>query len=216
MLPLALGQHANMAFVGPLLELLARTAGLQWELKPLPFPRVLAMVERGQALGFGLGRTPAREQTLAFSQPLFASRVWPISRRDRRLNLRGPEDLQGLRVCMSRTVSYGLAIDAAKGRSFQPEYSDGDLASRLRMLMAGRCEAMLSNHRSADAWLLEQRLREASGYSAALVVGPQPLVTDPVHIAAAKGSEWAAYLPRIDAALAKAREQLRELVDSAL
>jgi len=214
--PLALGQFANMAFAGPLLELLAQGAGLRWRLLPLPFGRVVAMVERGQALGFGLGRTPAREEILDFSKALFVSRVWPVSRRDLGLNLRGPEDLRGLKVCMGRTVSYGAALDAAKGRHFQVEYSDGDPAARLRMLMAGRCDVLLTAHRSADAWLLERRLRQAGGYSAALMVGPQALVTDPVHIAAAKGSEWAAYLQRIDAALAKAREQIRELVDSAL
>lgn len=205
-----------MAFVLPLLELLAQGAGLQWELMPVPFPRVLAMVERGQALGFGLGRTPAREEQLAFSAPLFASRVWPVSRRDLGLVVRTVSDLQGLRVCMSRNASYGAALDAAKGKVFQPEYSDGDVTARLRMLMAGRCELVLNSHRSADAWLLERRLRAAGGYSSAIVVGPTPLAGEPVHIAAAKGSDWAGWLPRIDAALAARREQLRALVDSEL
>ncbi|MGM9513414.1 substrate-binding periplasmic protein [Roseateles sp. DB2] len=214
--PLAVGEHVNRAFVMPLLQLLQQGAGWAWDLQFAPMGRVLALAERGQSLAFGLGRTAAREAVLAYSDPLFSSRVWPVVRRDRGLRLRSVEDLRGLTVCLARSMSYGAAIDAAKGQDFQVEYADGDPMTRLRMLAAQRCDVVLMTHRSADPWLLERRLRSAAGYSALIEVGATPLVSEPVHVAGALGSPLLRHLPLLNAALRRQHAAIQALVDSEL
>lgn len=214
--PLAVSDHVNRDFVLPLLDLLALGAGWQWDLQFAPMARVLARLERGDCLAFGLGRTPAREALMAFSEPLFSSRVWPVTRRDRQLRIRSLADLQGLTVCLSRAMSYGAQIDAAKGRDFRVEYADGDHRNRLRMLMAERCDVVLMTHRSADPWLLERRLREAGGMGALVEVGAVPLISEGIHIAGALGSPWLRYLPTLNAALHRQQAAIQALIDSQL
>ena len=214
--PLVVGEHVNRAFVMPLLQLLEQGSAWTWDLQFAPMGRVLALAERGQSLAFGLGRTTAREAVLAFSDPLFSSRVWPVVRRDRGLRLRSIEDLRGLTVCLARSMSYGAAIDAAKGQEFQVEYADGDPMTRLRMLAAQRCDVVLMTHRSADPWLLERRLRSAAGYSSLIEVGAVPLVSEPVHVAGALGSPLLRHLPLLNAALRRQHLAIQALVDSEL
>ncbi len=214
--PLAVGDHVNRDFVLPLLNLLAQAAGWRWDLQYAPMARVLALLERGDCLAFGLGRTPAREGLLAFSDPLFSSRVWPVYRRGRSLPVRSLADLQGRTVCLSRAASYGAQVDAAKGRDFRVEYADGDPRSRLRMLLADRCDVALMTHRSADPAALERRLREEGGQPLQVDIGPVPLVSEPVHIAGALGSPWLRVLPALNAALRRQQPAIQALVDSSL
>ncbi|MBB2485292.1 transporter substrate-binding domain-containing protein [Mitsuaria sp. WAJ17] len=215
-IPLAVGEHVNRAFVVPLLQVLEQGGGWTWDLQFAPMGRVLALAERGQSLAFGLGRTAAREAVMGFSDPLFSSRIWPVMRRDRGLRLSSVEDLRGLTVCLARSMSYGAALDAAKGRDFQVEYADGDPMIRLRMLAAQRCDVALMSHRSADPWLLERRLRTAAGYTSLIEVGAVPLITEPVHVAGALGSPLLRYLPQINAALRRQHLAIQALVDSEL
>lgn len=214
--PLAVGDHVNRDFVLPLLNLLAQAAGWRWDLQFAPMARVLALLERGDCLAFGLGRTPARDGLLAFSDPLFSSRVWPVYRRGRALQVRSLADLQGRTVCLSRAASYGAQVDAAKGRDFRVEYADGDPRSRLRMLLADRCDVALMTHRSADPAALERRLREEGGLPLQVDIGPVPLVSEPVHIAGALGSPWLRVLPALNAGLRRQQPAIQALVDSSL
>lgn len=214
--PVGVGEQTNADFVDPLLDEIARGAGLHWSRERAPMSRVITMTERGLWMGFGLGRTPAREQQLAFSQPVFRAYVWPVFRRDRQQRVERIEQLDGLSVCLGRGASYGVAIDAARGQRFQVVASDGDLLARLRMLMAGRCDVMLAVHRSANPWLLERRLRQLGGLSAAVAVGTSALSADSVHFAVLRGSALESVLPRIDRALQQRHAALQALIDSDL
>ena len=214
--PLALSEHVNRSFVLPLLGLLAQSAGWEWDLQFAPMARVLALAEHGDCLAFGLGRTPARQALLAFSDTLFSSRIWPVWRRDRPLQIRDQADLHGLTVCLNRGTSYGAQIDAAKGRDFRVEYGGGDPRSRLRMLLADRCDVALMTHRSSDPALLERRLREAGAMAARLQVGEVPLLSETIHIACAQGSSWGRYLPLINETLRRQQPAIQALADSSL
>lgn len=214
--PLALSEHVNRNFVLPLLGLLAQSAGWEWDLQYVPMARVVAGAEQGDCLAFGLGRTPAREARLAYTDPLFSSRVWPVWRRDRPMRVREPADLNGLTVCMHRGTSYGAQIDAAKGRDFRVEHGSGDPTSRLRMLLAGRCDVALTIHRSSGPAPMERRLREAGKIYAPLEVGTVPLLTETIHIACAQGSPWMRYLPLINETLRRQQPAIQALTDSAL
>ena len=211
--PLVYAQAANADFVEPLLDLLGHAARLRWERSRLPARRVLALAEQGRALGFGLGPTPQRLGQLAFSQPVFFGQLMLISRRERPLSPRSVDELKGLRVCVTRDASYGAELDAALGPVLQPEYTAGDLATRLRMLQGGRCDATLLTHRNDHLQQVEQRLL-ASGFTPETFhIAPQPLARDPVCIAVAPQSPLRPYLDRIDQALALKRDAIRQLID---
>ncbi|HLO96089.1 MAG TPA: hypothetical protein VK195_17425 [Burkholderiaceae bacterium] len=214
--PLALSEHVNRGFVLPLLGLLAQSAGWEWDLQFAPMARVLACAEHGECLAFGLGRTPAREARLAFTDPLFNSRVWPVWRRARKLQIRKVADLRGLSVCLHRGASYGIEIDAGKGRDFRVELTDGDPRRRLGMLLTDRCDVALMTHRSSDAVLLEHRLRETGSSAGQVEIGPVPLVSEGIHIAGALGSPWMRYLPLVNETLRRQQPAIRALVDSEL
>ncbi len=212
--PLAVGDHVNRAFVVPLLDLIADGAGIQWQIEWMPFARTLLQAERGQSLGFGMTRTPARERVYAFSDVLFFNHAWSIVRRERRLSIQQLSDLDGLSICLGRGVSLSPAFEEARGKRFQVETSGADLAGRVRMLMAGRCDVVLASHRSPDPWLIERRLRKEVGLGSALEVLPRPLMVDPVHFAVGLDTPLAALLPRINKGLAARRQAIRALVDS--
>ncbi len=200
--PLALAQGVNRTAIEPFLRRLGAAAQLDWALQLVPFPRLLRMAERGEALGFGISETPERSSRLAFSAALFTSGLWAVSRRDRPVAARSPAELKGLRVCLVSGSHYGQAMEAARdAKVFEVAETPADLASRLRMLQAGRCDALLLTNSSAGTQALVQRLETAGGDMATLLLGPQALVSQPVQIATAKAGPLAVHLTRINAAL---------------
>lgn len=207
--PLAVSQSVNQALLEPRLTELANALDWRWDRSSLPFSRLLLSVEQGRSLGLGLGPTPERLQTLLFSRPLMHSGVWALSRSSQPHDPRRVDDLRGLSVCLVRDASYGAELDAAREQLFVPQYSTGDFATRLRMLLAGRCDLMLVTHAHPDPALLVQRLRDAGVPPDAVTLGGQPLAEQPVHIAVARASPWAAYLPRLDQALQRLRAGAR-------
>ncbi len=207
--PLAVSQSVNQSLLEPRLSELAQALDWRWDLSSLPFSRLLLSVEQGQSLGLGLGPTPARLQTLLFSRPILRSGVWALSRSSQPHDPKRVDELQGLSVCLVRDASYGAELDAARDQLFEPQYSTGDFATRLRMLLAGRCDLMLVTHAHPDPALLIQRLHDAGVPPDSVMLGRQPLAEQPVHIAVARTSPWAAYLPRLDQALLRLRPGTR-------
>lgn len=211
---LAISEQTHKPFILPLLRLIAEAAGLQWQLQLLPWPRALLGAELGQHLTFGLSRNPARDKVFAYSQPVFVSRGWLVVPKARPIVFERLEDLRGLTLCVSRGATYGAAFEDARRRLFRVEHGGNDLEGRARMLVAGRCDAMLATHRGSAA-ALERRLRPLRD-GAQLQVLPRPLVEEGILFAAAKGSEPALLLPRLDEAIQRSRAAIQALVDSDL
>jgi len=211
---LAINEQTHKPFILPLLRLIAEAANLQWELQLLPWPRALLGAELGRHLTFGLSRSPARDKVFAYSQAAFVSRGWLVVPKVRPIAFERLEDLRGLTLCVSRGATYGAAFEEARQRLFRVEHGGNDLGGRARMLVAGRCDAMLATHRGSAA-ALERRLR-ALRDGAQLQVLPRPLVEEGILFAAAKDSEPAALLPRLDEAIQRSRGAIQALVDSDL
>jgi polar amino acid transport system substrate-binding protein len=215
--PIAVSESSRRPFVAQMLKLIGQSARIEWQIDSVPWARVLLMVERGQALAFGVSRSASRELLFEFSQPVFDNHVWMVVRRDRSLTYKSLADLRGRTLCVTRGISYGSAFEAAKqGAVFRVEQVDGDLAARTRMLVAGRCDLMLTSHRNPQPWAVEKVLRQESGYAAGIAVLPTPMQVDPVHFVAARGHQLARLLPRLNAAMRKEGEAIRALINSEL
>jgi ABC-type amino acid transport substrate-binding protein len=212
--PIAVSESSRRPFVKQLLQMIGQAARIEWQIHNVPWARVLLMAERGQAVAFGVSRSASREQLFEFSAPIFNNHVWMVVRRDQPLNYRSQEDLQGRTLCITRGISYGSAFEAAQGKLFSVELVDGDLGSRARMLLAGRCDVMLTSHRSSQPWAVEKILRQASGHSAGIAVMPTPMQVDPVHFMAARAYGLTKVLPRLNAALLAESKAIQALVNS--
>ena len=212
---LAIGEQTHQPFVLPLLKQIAEAADLQWELLLLPWTRALLGAELGRHLVFGLSRNPARDKVFAYSQPVFVSRGWLVVPKARPLRFDRLEDLRGHALCVARGATYGAAFEEARQKQlFHVEGGGTDLGGRARMLAAGRCDALIATHRGSAA-ALERRLRGLRN-GAQFQVLPKPVVEEGIVFGAAKGSEPAALLPRLDQAIARSRAALQALVDSDL
>jgi ABC-type amino acid transport substrate-binding protein len=210
-IPLALSEALDPQFVTPLLRLIEQPARVRWTLLPVPFSRLLMMVEQGEAMGFGASPTDARAARWRFSTQVFRGAVWAVSRRGHAIDARRLEDLRGLSVCTSRQASYGAELDDAAGRPFRTEYVAGGLAQRLRTFQAGRCDVLLVTGRNASAAAMRDRLRAAGADAQALVIGERPLVEEGVHFAVAKDSRFAGVMPRLDAAIEARRVRIGQM-----
>jgi ABC-type amino acid transport substrate-binding protein len=206
--PLALPEGINIARIKPVLELIGRNAELAWDYQLVPVPRMLAMVENGWTLGFGAGTSSSRSSRLLFSEEVFVSGVWPIARSEVDSELRSVEDLKDLRVCVVRGLDYGRALEAAKGAIYSAEYVSGDFRTRVRQLMAGRCDVLLTNHFNADVRVLRQRIADSGGNVERLKVGPVPLGNLAERFVTARGSNLAALVPVLDQAVRSNRREI--------
>ncbi len=212
---LAVSEQTHKPFVLPLLKQIADAADLQWELLFLPWPRALLGAELGQHLVFGLSRNPARDKLFAYSQPAFVSRGWLVVPKTRPIQFERLEDLRGRALCVTRGATYGAAFEEARrAQLFRVENGGNDLSGRARMLAAGRCDAMLATHRGSAA-AMERRLRGLRNGTQFQVL-PKPLVEEGIVFGAAKGSEPAALLPRLDDAIQRSRAATQALIDSDL
>ncbi|MFG6413301.1 hypothetical protein ACG02S_05255 [Roseateles sp. DC23W] len=107
LVPMAISEAVDANFVGPLLEAVAQASVLRWAPQSVPFARLLHLVERGEAIGFGISPSAGRAAQLQFSVPVFRGAVWAVSLRDKHVVARRPKDLAGWQVCMSRRADYG-------------------------------------------------------------------------------------------------------------
>jgi len=102
--PIAINEASRHPFVKQLLRLIGEAAQIDWQIQSLPWARAMLLAERGQTMVFGVSRTPAREQVLAFSEPVFDNHVWMVMRRDQAMDYRQLSDLSG-EPCASAVAS---------------------------------------------------------------------------------------------------------------
>lgn len=206
--PLALPEGVNLVQVRPVLDLIARHAQIVWDYQPVPVARMLAMVENGWTLGLGVGRSSMRASRLLFSEESLVSALWPIARSEVKRELRSAEDLKDLRVCLVRGLDYGDAIEEARRSGFEAEYITGDFRARVRQLMAGRCDVLLTSDLGGDAGDLQRRVVESGGSLDKLRVGAGALGNQVEHFSTARTGPFAALIPVLDQAMKASRKEI--------
>lgn len=214
--PLALGSSQSSPYglrVARMMELAAQGAGWRWRYHFVPWPRALAMAERGEAIAFGASRTREREARLLFSAAVYSNQVHALVRRDEPLVGQGLSRLSGRRVCMRRGISYGDEFDAlVRSQSISVELFDGHFEQGLRMLQGRRCEALTdSDTRGAARYWAELQASFGSAALEGLMVDPLPLAEEGIHFVVARGHALAQHMSRLDAGLRQQREAIRHI-----
>lgn len=137
-------------------------AGVRVNFKPMPFPRCLAEVERGQELGcFNAAAEGASMKTgklITHATPLFAVYTGCYVRVDSPLDKLKARTLRGV-VGFVRGGYYGRAIEENKG--VVRDESPSELAN-LRKLLRGRVEMALVDRRTF-AYLVRTHFAEFGG-----------------------------------------------------
>ncbi|WP_067061167.1 substrate-binding periplasmic protein [Roseateles chitosanitabidus] len=210
--PLALPEGVNLVQVRPVLDLIARHAQIVWDYQPVPVTRMLAMVENGWTLGLGPGRSSMRASRLLFSEEVLVSGLWPIARSEVRRELRSAEDLKDLRVCLVRGLDYGDTLGDARLSGFSAEYISGDFRTRVRQLMAGRCDVLLASDFNTDAVELQRRVVESGGSLDKLRVGGGSLGHQVERFATARTGPFAALIPVLDQVMKGSRKEIARLL----
>lgn len=159
---------------------------------------------QGQVGLIGVSFTRDRARWLDYSAPVETDVVHLVSLRARPQEAESLAALRGLRIGVGNGISYGQEFeDALAAGLFQVDRDWGPV-QRLRMLLAGRLDAVLiaggpvgvEAAIATDAALRAQR--------DALLVAPRPLIHDPLHLAFPKRMRQQALLERVAAAWAAA------------
>ena len=129
-----------------MLRIAAERLKLDIEIVPLPWKRVLALVEKGELpLAMPLFRTPQRERFALFTGPVHFSQSGLFVRRDHRFPFTDIGDLAGKRIGLSRGFITQDELDHAirTGQVIAEEV--GSIEQNLRKLLAGRIDAFAGN-----------------------------------------------------------------------
>jgi len=215
-LPVLVAEQADLDFVRPLLKLVAEGGGFDWQFVIVPWARLLVLAMQGDALAWGLSRSPERDAVLNFSEQVFNTRVWLVTPAGQPLSAPTVAGLDGRKLCKRRGFTLGAALDLAeREQRFQVIDSDLGYDGLLRMLAAGRCDGLLMTYRSGDPAVVEQRIAMMAPPAGRFVVQRPPLSEGGIYFAAArKRPELQAQLQRVNAGLRAQAQAIQAVVAS--
>lgn len=135
--------QAAQPIVPAMIALLAAESGLKLVAHPLPWRRAQLMAGKGGGLLYGAALTPERERVFQFTRPIDRVGQWLVSTSAAPLAFRDWEDLRGKTVSILSGARYGAAFEQRRGTLFQVEQESPLMDTRLKMLRAGRVDAVL-------------------------------------------------------------------------
>lgn len=217
LVPLLVAEQANMAFVTPLLKLVADGGGFDWKITQVPWPRLMTMLTDGESMAWGVSRTPERERILDYSDQVFARHVWLVVPAGQPQASPGLEGIKWRTLCKRRGFTLDEPLNGMIGREFQVVEADLGYDAVLRMMLAGRCDGTLFTHRTADAAIVEQRLAVLAPPADRFVVQRPPLNEGGIYFAVAKKRPvLAGHLRLVNVGLRAMAREIKTVVDSDL
>ena len=197
-----------------LLDNIGRIAGIRFDVRRMPIPRLLEAVKQGEGIGYGISKTSERSTYLAYSDPVFTDNVWLIVRDDAGIENSTLADLKGKSIGIVHGIRFNDEIDSQRNVLFKVEEDPSHLASRLKKLLSGRMDAMLLNSRARSAKELENELmqymqdkniRANTQAKPGIKVIARPFLADDVYFVTALNADKTV-INRINLAMAKARK----------
>lgn len=197
-----------------LLQFLERETGMNFAREVVPWNRARLLTAEGQGIIWGFSKSPERLKTFNYSQAVLASRIWAISCAEPRLKLRKVDDLKGKMISVERGVSHGMEFELAKNTVFKIDEDTSSSLSRFKKLVAKRSDILLMGGlRFETSAEVEEflnkvyipKFNDAELSKKVFYVSSNPLFSDTIHFAAAKGYFESA-LQKIDQALARGKK----------
>lgn len=184
------------------------------DLRRYPWRRVLYNGENGEGLIFGIYKTAEREQFFAFSEPVYAEKIWLIKRCADPFVFNQMQDLKGKTIGIVQGSSAGLEFDSQVNLLFKAEYNTSSLSGRFSKLYQKRMDAFLyyeprTNLKSLQRELNQVYASELEEYKKqkheVFCILPKPVSTIDVHFALSLKSDRR-ILDKIDQVLIQARK----------
>lgn len=184
------------------------------DLRRYPWRRVLYNGENGEGLIFGIYKTAEREQFFAFSEPVYAEKIWLIKRCADPFVFNQMQDLKGKTIGIVQGSSAGLEFDSQVNLLFKAEYNTSSLSGRFSKLYQKRMDAFLyyeprTNLKSLQRELNQVYASELEEYKKqkheVFCILPKPVSTVDVHFALSLKSDRR-ILDKIDQVLIQARK----------
>jgi polar amino acid transport system substrate-binding protein len=195
-------QDADAAYgyaVDAATEALTR-AGFQPVVKLEPWARAIEDTRAGKGIITHFSKTPERERSFEFSEPLVFDRIVVVVRRGREFPFASVKDLIGKRIGVLRGVAYGGEW-AANLKNLTLE-EDTDAVARMGKLVRGRLDAAII---SSGASGLDIALRQADLDRSQFTILPVPIIEDPNYLAMLKTPDSARTMAAINAAIDRMR-----------
>lgn len=184
------------------------------DVRRYPWRRVLYNGENGEGLIFGIYKTAEREHIFAFSEPVYAEKIWLIKRCDQPFSFNQLQDLKGKTIGIVQGSSAGVEFDSQVNLLFKAEYNTSSLSGRFSKLYQKRMDAFLyyearSNLKSLQRELNQTYASELDEYkkqkTEVFCILPKPVSTVDVHFALSLKSDRR-ILDKIDQVLIQARK----------
>ncbi|GGC95438.1 substrate-binding periplasmic protein [Undibacterium terreum] len=196
------------------LAYIERELGVSFDIRRYPWNRVISNARAGEGIVFGLSKTSERLKMFRFSEPVFASYVWLVTRSESSFAFADMRDLKGKTVGVVRGASYGDAFDAQRNKLFRVEEDVSSDVVRLKKLLNRRMDVMLVGDRRPQAEDVENRLNRilheqindvAIPEATHVSVMRKPLLTDELHFAALPG-KYDGLMQQLDQVILNARK----------
>lgn len=181
-------------------KLLAEESGLNLVVHSYPWRRAQVLAENGDGLLYGAAATAERVRVYNFSKPLYFANQWLITPAQRPFSFQHWDDLKGKVLSIQSGARFGTEFEERRGKLFTVEENSETIASRLKMLNAGRADALLmDSYRSARQ--LETRFNCMYADIGKWTVLDKSVDMEPALIAVPKSSRFNAILPTLNEAI---------------
>jgi ABC-type amino acid transport substrate-binding protein len=197
-----------------LLDFLERETGLRFVRQSVPWNRARLLTSEGRGIIWGFSKSPERLKQFNYSQVVLASRIWAIAYTEPRFNLKKIDDLKGKVISVERGVSHGMEFELAKNTVFKIDEDTSSSLSRFKKLVAQRCDILLMGGLSFESSVQVEeylnkeyipKFNDVELSKKVFYVSSNPLFSDTIHFAAAKG-HFESVLQKIDHALARGKK----------
>ncbi|WP_348696771.1 transporter substrate-binding domain-containing protein [Duganella fentianensis] len=183
-----------------IIDLVASKSGLPLVAHPLPWRRALFMTETGQGILYGAEATPERLRKFEFSASLGYANQWLLSTEQAPLVFRQWNDLRNKKISIMSGASYGAEFEQRRNSLFKVEQNATNMASQIKMLRAGRVDAIIVTS-LLNPQHLEDKLNCLFPGVGRLLIRGKPIEANPITFAIAKDTPLISKLPALNSAI---------------
>jgi hypothetical protein len=194
-----------------LLHYLEQQLHLEFEFRRYPWIRAMHHTAQGEGLLLGMSKTPERQRSYIFSDPISYSANWLVTRCDQVFPFNELQDLKGKSIGLVKGTSSGKEFDLAKNHLFKVEEDTASNFSRLNKLKMRRMDAQVWFDFEHDAKRLEARINRIHQHGSTtkehdvFCVLPKPISILTNHLASDKKIN-AALINNINQTISKGRK----------